>query len=137
MAMSKRMLIGSIASNPGKYDGPGEYRYSIPHQEIYFTSTAKPDPKDSQPWFALPALNPDGSKRMEQAFQQFIGLRWRPSRRRQLEEFALKKGWDLAMELRYGGGALEEEEATEWQFVVNREIDRLAESVMKRIEGSV
>lgn len=134
MAISKRMLIGSIASNPGKYDGPGEYRYSIPHKEIYFTSAAKPDPRDVDPWFTLPALNPDGSKRMETAFQQFISLRWRPSRQRQLEEFARKKGWDLAMELRYGGGALEDEEATEWQSVVNRELDRLADGVMQQIE---
>jgi hypothetical protein len=134
MAISKRMLIGSIASNPGKYDGPGEYRYSIPHKEIYFSSSSKPDPKDAEAWFALPALNPDGSKRMEKAFQQFIARRWRPSRQEQLAEFARKKGWDLAMELRYGGGALEDEEASEWQFVVNRELDRLADGVLQRIE---
>ena len=134
MTISRRMLIGSIASNPGNYNGPGEYRYSIPHEEIYFTSDSKPDQKDKEPWFALPALNPDGSKRMEQAFKQFIQLRWKPSRQQQLEDFATKKGWDLAMELRYGGGALEDHEATEWQFVVNRELERLADKVLQRIQ---
>ena len=134
MTVSERMLIGSIASNPGKYDGPGEYRYSLAHRQIYFSSAAKPDPKDGDAWFALPALNPDGSKRMEKAFQQFIKRRWKPSRQRQIEDFAAKKGWDLAMELRYGGGALEDAEATEWQSVVNRELERLAGLVKERIE---
>lgn len=134
MAISKRMLIGAIASNPARYDGPGEYRYSIKNKEIYYTSAERADPKDADPWFALPALNPDGSKRMEKAFQKFISLRWRPSRQAELDKFASRKGWDLAMELRYGGGALEDEEANEWQFVVNRELDRLAESVLKQIE---
>ena len=34
MTISERMLIGSIASNPGNYAGPGEYRSrSHPIQE--------------------------------------------------------------------------------------------------------
>jgi hypothetical protein len=134
MTVSDRMLVGSIASNPGRYDGPGEYRYSLTRKEIYFSSAAKPDARDAEPYFPLPALNPDGSKRMEQAFKQFIQRRWLPSRQQQLEEFARKKGWDLAMELRYGGGALEDNEAEEWQYVVNRELERLARQVKERIE---
>jgi hypothetical protein len=135
MSISERMLIGSIASNPGNYAGPGEYRYSLTRKEIYFSSAAKPDPKDAEPFFPLPALDPDGSRRKEQAFQQFIARRWMPSRQHQLAEFARKKGWDLAMELRYGGGALEENEAAEWQHVINRELERLAQQVRKRIAG--
>ncbi len=37
------------------------------------------------------------------------------------------------MELKYGGGALEDYEAEEWQYVVNRELRRLTLEVRKRI----
>ena len=134
MTVSDRMLVGAIASNPARYDGPGEYRYSLTHKTIYFTSAARPDPKDNDPWFPLPSLNPDGSKRMEKAFQEFIKRRWPPSRQEELERFALRRGWDLAMELRYGGGALDDQEAEEWQYVVNRELERLTDQVRKRID---
>lgn len=133
MTVSDRMLVGAIASNPARYDGPGEYRYSLTHKTIYFTSAARPDPKDNDPWFPLPSLNPDGSKRMEKAFQEFIKRRWPPSRQEELERFALRRGWDLAMELRYGGGALDDREAEEWQYVVNRELERLTDQVRERI----
>ena len=47
---------------------------------------------------------------------------------------ALKdKNWQLAMELKYGGGALEDKEAEEWQYVVNRELQRLAQQVRQKI----
>lgn len=134
MTVSDRMLLGAIASNPARYDGPGEYRYSITHKTIYFTSSSKPDPKDADPWFPLPSLNPDGSKRMERAFQEFVKRRWPPSRQDELERFALKRGWDLAMELKYGGGGLEDHEAEEWQFVVNRELERLTAQAREQIE---
>ena len=45
------------------------------------------------------------------------------------KRFAEKRGWNLAMELKYGGGALEDREAEEWQYVVNRELQRLAEKL--------
>jgi hypothetical protein len=128
------MLTGAIAGNPAKYDGPGEYRYSVTHKEIYFTSVAEPDPKDNDNWFPLPSLNPDGSRRMEHAFKQFIKRRWVPTRQKELADFALKRGWDLAMELRYGGGALEDNEAEEWQVVVNRELERLTKKAREQIE---
>lgn len=133
MTVTDRMLTGAIANNPGKYDGDGEYRYSIPHKTIYFTSASKPDPKDAEPWFALPALNPDGSGRMERAFKLFVKRRWPPSRQEELDRFASRKGWNLAMELKYGGGALEDSEAAEWQYVVNRELNRLAHKVHEQI----
>ncbi len=133
MTVSDRMLVGAIASNPARYDGPGEYRYSVTHKTVYFTSAARPDPRDNDPWFPLPSLNPDGSKRMEKAFQEFIKRRWPPSRQKELERFALRRGWDLAMELKYGGGALDDREAEEWQYVVNRELERLTAQVRDRI----
>lgn len=134
MTLTNRMLIGAIASNPANYDGPGEYRYSLPHRTIYFSSASNPDPKDNEPWRAVPSLNPDGSRRMEHAFRNFVQRRWKPSRQRELEDFALKKGWDLAMELKYGGGALEDHEADEWQNVVNRELERLADRFIAEVE---
>ncbi len=133
MTITERMLTGAIANNPARYDGDGEYRYSVPHKTIYFSSAAKPDPKDAESWFALPSLNPDGSQRMELAFQQFIKRRWLPSRQDELERFALRKGWNMAMELKYGGGALEDREAEEWQYVINRELERLADIARQRI----
>lgn len=136
MAVTERMLTGAIAGNPAKYDGPGEYRYSVTHKDIYFSSASQPDAKDSEEWFALPSLNPDGSKRMERAFKQFVKRRWVPTRQKELEDFALKRGWDLAMELKYGGGALEDNEAEEWQVVVNRELERLTKTALEQIQQS-
>lgn len=133
MTITDRMLTGAIANNPANYAGDGEWRYSIPHRVLYFSKATEPDPKDNEPYFALPSLNPDGSQRMEQAFRAFIRRRWPPSRQRELERFAEKRGWNLAMELKYGGGALEDREAEEWQYVVNRELQRLASEVRARI----
>lgn len=133
MTITDRMLTGAIANNPANYDGDGEWRYSIPHQALYYSKAAEPDPKDQEPFFALPSLNPDGSRRIEAAFQAFMRRRWPPSRQRELERFAERKGWPLAMELKYGGGALEDREAEEWQYVVNRELQRLAAQVRERI----
>lgn len=133
MTITDRMLTGAIANNPANFHGDGEWRYSIPHRALYYSKAAEPDPKDQEPFFALPSLNPDGTQRMERAFRAFIGRRWPPSRQRELERFAERKGWPLAMELKYGGGALEDAEAEEWQYVVNRELQRLAAQVRERI----
>jgi len=133
MTITDRMLTGAIANNPANYDGDGEWRYSIPHKSLYFSRASAPDLKDGEPWFPLPSLNPDGSRRMELAFQQFAQRRWPPSRRLELERFAERRGWNLAMELKYGGGALEDKEAEEWQYVVNRELQRLAQQVRQKI----
>ncbi len=133
MTITDRMLTGAIANNPANYHGDGEWRYSIPHQALYYAKAAESDPRDQEPFFPLPSLNPDGTKRMEHAFQTFVRRRWSPSRQRELERFAERKGWSLAMELKYGGGALEDKEADEWQYVVNRELQRLAAQVRERI----
>lgn len=134
MPVTERMIIGSIASNPAKYEGDGEYRYSVSQDTIYYSSAKAPDPLDNEPWMSLPALSPDGSKRKEKAFQQFIRRRWKPSRCAELEQFARRRGWDMAMELKYGGGALEDNEADEWQYVINRELERLAKRFRAEIE---
>jgi hypothetical protein len=128
------MLIGSIANNPANYEREGEWRYSIPNQALYFSSAKEPDPMDQQPWLPLPALDPDGSRRKERAFKHFIKRRWVPSRQKELEEFARKRGWDLAMELKYGGGALEDNEAEEWQYVINRELERLVQRFRQKLD---
>ena len=133
MTITDRMLTGAIANNPANYHGDGEWRYSIPHQALYYAKAAESDPRDQEAFFPLPSLNPDGTKRMEHAFQSFVCRRWPPSRQRELERFAERKGWSLAMELKYGGGALEDKEADEWQYVVNRELQRLAAQVRERI----
>jgi hypothetical protein len=134
MTITDRMLIGSIANNPANYEGEGEWRYSIPNEALYFSSVKEPDQMDQQPWLPLPALDPDGSRRKERAFKLFIKRRWVPSRQKELEEFARKRGWDLAMELKYGGGALEDNEAEEWQYVINRELERLVQRFRQKLD---
>jgi hypothetical protein len=134
MTLTDRMIIGAIANNPANYEGDGAYRYSIPNGTLYFTSAREPDELDDQPWLPLPALDPDGSRRKERAFKQFIKRRWMPSRQQELEKFARRHGWDLAMELKYGGGALEEHEAEEWQHVINRELERLTKQFREEVD---
>lgn len=133
MTLTDRMIIGAIANNPANYNGDGEYRFSITHQEVYYTSATEPSPMDNDEWIAMPALDPDGSKRKEKAFRNFINRRWPPSRCEELTTFARRHGWDLAMELKYGGGALEDHEADEWQHVINRELERLAHTFREQV----
>ena len=125
MPITDRMLIGAIANNPATFEGAGEYRCCRTCDLLFFTSAKQPVPAhDDHDWFALPSLNPDGSNILVRAFQRFI-KRWPEERQQQLETFARKKGWDMAMELKYGGGALEEHEVAEWQEIVNGRLDQL------------
>jgi hypothetical protein len=134
MGITDRMLIGAIANNPAAFDGAGEYRCCRTCELIFFTSAKKHDAThDGHNWFALPALNPDGSKILERAFQRFI-VRWPQERQEQLEKFALRKGWDMAMELKYGGGALEESEAAEWQEIINGRLDQLMRQAREQLD---
>jgi hypothetical protein len=133
MSLTDRMLIGSIANNPGAFDGAGEYRCCRTCEMIFFTSAKQPDPAhDAHDWFALPSLNPDGSKLLERAFQRFI-TRWSDERQAQLEKFATRKGWDMVMELKYGGGALEEDEVAEWQVIVNGRLSQLLRQAREQL----
>ena len=104
MAITDRMLIGAIASNPGDYNKAGQARYCFTAQRIYFSSVKQPAPEDANNNYVdLPALNPDNSKKLTTAFQRFI-KRWPEERQAEIEKFGMRKGWDLAMELHYGGG---------------------------------
>lgn len=125
MTVTDRMLTGAIASNPASFSNGGEYRYCRVCETLFFTSSEQPDPShDGHATVSMPSLNPDGRKRMERAFRAFI-KRWPLERQQELETFAQRKGWDLAWELKYGGGALEEHEQRQWQAVVNNELRRL------------
>ena len=125
MAVTDRMLIGAIAGNPGDFNGAGEYRYCRTCTVIFLTAAKTPDTThNTHDWFVLPALNPDGSQILSRAFQRFI-VNWSPERQAQLANFATKRGWDMAMELKYGGGALEEHEAAEWRKIVDARLDQL------------
>jgi hypothetical protein len=124
MPVTDRMLIGAIAANPASATG-GEYRYCRTCDVLYFSSPSQPElAHEAHDTVLLPALNPDGHKRMERAFRAFL-RRWPLQRQQELTAFAERKGWELAWELKYGGGALEEHESAEWQVVVNNELRRL------------
>lgn len=137
MAVTDRMLMGAIASNPGAFNGAGEYRYSRTSDEIYFTSAANPDTAHADhDTFALPSLNPDGSGKLVKAFQRYIE-KWPKERQEELAKFASRRGWDMALELKYGGGALEDHEASEWQEIVNTRLMQLVRQAREMIEGKV
>lgn len=133
MSLTDRMLIGAIANNPAAFEGAGEYRCCRTCELLFYTSAKQPDTThDPHDWFVMPSLNPDGSKILERAFQRFI-TRWTPERQEQLETFARRRGWDMAMELRYGGGALEESEVTEWRVIVDARLDQLVKQARELI----
>jgi hypothetical protein len=135
MAITDRMLMGAIAGNPASFEGAGVYRYCRTCEMIYFTSAKQPElGHEEHQVLDLPALNPDGSGKLVTAFQRFI-VRWPQERQDELEKFASRRGWDLAMELKYGGGALDDEEAAEWQEIVNARLDQLAKQARKEIAG--
>lgn len=137
MTITDRMLIGAIASNPGAFDGAGEYRCCRTCMVIYYTSAKKPDTAHTEhDTIPLPALNPDGSGKLARAFQRYIE-RWPSERREQLDRFAQRKGWDMAMELKYGGGALEDHEAAEWQDIINARLEQLMRQARQEIESGV
>jgi hypothetical protein len=129
------MLTGAIAANPGRFDGAGEYRYCRSCDAIFFTRAAKPDTTHAtHDVVVLPALNQDNSDRMTRAFKFFI-QRWSETRRDEIDRFALRKGWDLAMEHTDGGGALSDEEVAQWREIVEIELRRLVAEARKLIGG--
>lgn len=135
MPPTERMLIGAIAANPGRFDGAGEYRYCRACDTIFFTRVAKPDAThEAHDSIVLPALNQDGSERMARAFKMFM-QRWPVERRDEIERFAQRRGWDLAMEHVDGGGALADDEVGQWRGVVEAELKRLAGEARKQIGG--
>ena len=137
MGLTDRMLIGAIANNPASLAGAGEYRCCRVCQQIFYTSAKAPDTShDEHETFSLPALNPDGSGKLARAFRRYIE-RWPAERQEQLETFARRRGWDMAMELKYGGGALEEAEAAEWQEIVNGRLEQLMKQAREQLAKGV
>jgi tRNA(Met) C34 N-acetyltransferase TmcA len=135
MPPTDRMLTGAIAANPGRYDGAGEYRYCRACDTIFFTSAKQPDSKHTDhPVVALPALNQDGSERLSRAFKVFL-QRWPEVRRDEIERFAQRKGWELAMEHADGGGALTDNEVAQWRQVIEAELKRLVSESRALIGG--
>jgi len=135
MPPTDRMLIGAIAANPGRYEGAGEYRYCRLCDSIFFTRAAQPDTKhEGHPAVTLPALNQDGSERLSRAFKVFI-QRWPESRRAEIEHFAQRRGWELAMEHADGGGALTDTEVAQWRQVIETELKRLVAESRTLIAG--
>jgi tRNA(Met) C34 N-acetyltransferase TmcA len=135
MPPTDRMLTGAIAANPGRYDGAGEYRYCHTCDTIFFTRASQPDAKhDQHNVVALPALNQDGSDRLSRAFKIFM-QRWSEARRDEIERFAQRKGWDLAMEHAHGGGALTDEEVAQWRQVIESELKRLVAESRTLLNG--
>ncbi len=135
MAITDRMLIGAIANNPGDYNGAGQARFCFTSQKIYFSSAKKPAPEDANNnFFDLPALNPDGSNKLAIAFQRYI-KRWSEERQEQIERFAARRGWELAMELHYGGGALNDEESAEWRVIVDGRLAQLVRQARQHIDA--
>lgn len=131
MPLTDRMITGAIAANPGRYEGAGEYRYCGACEAIFFTRAAKPETAhDQHVVVALPALNQDASDRMSRAFQVFI-KQWPEQRRQEIEQFALRRGWDLAMEHHDGGGALDDDEVAQWRTIVEAELRRLVGEARK------
>lgn len=135
MAITERMLIGAIASNPGDYNKAGQARYCFTAQKIYFSSATNPAPEDANnTYFDLPALSADTSKKLITAFQRFI-KRWPEARQAEIEKFGTRKGWDLAMELHYGGGALSDAESAEWRQIVDGRLNQLVKEARHQIEA--
>lgn len=135
MAITDRMLIGAIASNPGDYNKAGQARYCFKAQKIYFSSVKEPAPEDANNnYFDLPSLSPDNSKKLVTAFQRFI-KRWPEARQEEIERFGMRKGWELAMELHYGGGALTDAESAEWRQIVEGRLMQLVAEARKQIEA--
>lgn len=135
MPPTDRMLTGAIAANPGRYDGAGEYRYCRTCDAIFFTRGAQPDTRhDGHNVVALPSLNQDGSDRLSRAFKVFI-QRWSETRRDEIERFAQRRGWELAMEHADGGGALTDEEVAQWRQVIEAELKRLVAESRTLITG--
>jgi hypothetical protein len=126
--VTRRLVKGLIAVNPGKYDGLGEWRYCHECQEPFFSRASEPASEHEQhPWSALPALDPEGQARLAELFRGFLQGAFSPERREELEVFAQRHGWDLAYELEDGGGALTAEEVERWRHVVEAKLEQLVD----------
>jgi hypothetical protein len=134
MKLTRRMLQGIIAGNPGNYAGLGVWRYCHDCQEPFFARSTQPVPEhDTHRWSDLPALDPEGQGRLAELFRSFMRQAYPPARQAQLEAFAARAGWDMAYELQDGGGALTVAEVAPWRKVVDAELDRLIDEAERII----
>lgn len=126
MKVTRRLLRGLIAGNPANYAGLGEWRYCHDCQEAFFARAGQAaSAHDAHRWGALPALDPEGQGRLAELFRAVMQQAYPPERQAELAAFARRAGWDMAYELRDGGGALTPEEAVPWRQAIEAELDRL------------
>lgn len=132
MRVTRRKLRGMVAGNPGHYAGLGEWRYCHDCEQAFFARASEP-PSDhaSHRWSPLPALDPEGGQHLAELFRRFMVKAFSPQRQAELEAFARRHGWDLAYELRDGGGALTAPEVARWRQVVEAELDRLVDEAAR------
>jgi hypothetical protein len=134
MKLTRRLLRGIIAGNPGNYAGLGAWRYCHDCQESFFTRATQPDLNhETHRWSALPALDPEGQGRLAELFRAFMRQAYPPERQAQLEAFAARAGWDMAYELQDGGGALTALEVVPWRSVMDTELERLIDEAERII----
>lgn len=138
MEKKRRLLKAMIAGNPGNYDGLGEWRYCHDCADRFFARASEPPSgHEDHRWSPLPALDPEGKGRLADLFRQFMRKAFALERQAELETFARRHGWDLAYELRDGGGALTVSEVARWREDVEAELERLADEAEHLIlEGS-
>ena len=135
MKPTRRLLRGIIAGNPGDYAGLGEWRYCHPCQEAFFARASDPvSEHEDHRWSPLPALDPEGQGRLAALFRTMMVQAYPPARQAELEAFARRAGWDMAYELRDGGGALTALEVIPWRQVLDAELERLIGEAERTIE---
>lgn len=134
MKPTRRLLRGIIAGNPGNHAGLGEWRYCHDCQEAFFARAGQPaSPHDAHRWAALPALDPEGRGHLAELFRALLRQAYPPARQAELEAFAARAGWDMAYELRDGGGALTAQEAVPWRKAMDAELERLIDEAERMI----
>lgn len=138
MKLTRRLLRGIIAGNPGDYTGLGAWHYCHDCQETFFARATQPASKhNAHRWSALPALDPENQGRLAEIFRSFMRQAYPPARQAQLEAFAARAGWDMAYELKDGGGALTPAEVVPWRERMEAELDRLLDEAERIIaEGT-
>jgi hypothetical protein len=136
--VTRRLIKGLIAVNPGNYDGLGEWRYCHDCQEPFFSRDSEPASEHEEHcWSTLPALDPEDQAQLAELFRGFLEEAFSPERQEELEAFARRHGWDLAYELEDGGGALTAAEVERWRQVVEAKLEQLVEQAEQIIaEGS-
>lgn len=137
MHVTRRQLRGLIAGNPGNWAGLGEWRYCHDCQETFYARASQGEPGHrAHLWSALPALDPEGQGRLAELFRTTMRLAYSPERQAELAAFAQRAGWDMAYELRDGGGALTMEETVPWRRAIEAELERLVDEAERLIAGT-